>query len=380
MLNQLKTWVDHPENHEVYLDSFFRRQEPVVTEFRLPPERLEPRILALIDESFEPFASALDDALKEIHRVFKDAELRKEIQDQVRRNLKDTLTDDADDCVAFIFETLIRRAGSYNALIASVKVWTRESVRHLVIEWLQSKKGRGGNRERETPEADWIGASEGDQVESVIDRAPSSILTPGEALEKKSDCHMFYNFLQEHLTSEQWKLLELSDIDELPSLTVARMLGFEPKTDRLLEEAAKAMCARANGKAPPKFIQPLVEAAQAAGIAMNPGSDPLLMAAQIDEAARRLDAVGDVLETLKNNQIADRVRQRLKNLHRRVRRLIAKCPEIGLVCDSIQERADNRGEVGVHKFHAGGPDASDSCSGDGLEGEDGPDENREASV
>ena len=80
MLNQLKTWVDHPENHEVYLDSFFRRQEPVVTEFRLPPERLEPRILALIDESFEPFARALDDALKEIHRMFKDAELRKEIQ------------------------------------------------------------------------------------------------------------------------------------------------------------------------------------------------------------------------------------------------------------------------------------------------------------
>ena len=405
LLEQMKLLVDNELWHEHYLDGFFKRMLADAASF--------PGVISVEEwlvSRFKPFAVELDKTLYALYSFFSDRETWGHVKRKVWNALQERLHSQAMGCLAFIYKTLMWRICAYDPK-RSLEAYIEVSMNMLILEWLRSKHGNG-HPKRETSETD-LGSKEDDAGNDggFIALSASADADPAVQAEANDDWKKIYDFLSRELKDEKQKLLQFADIDEMPALDVARLLGYRADSERIALEIAWLLIAspfsllagiivrcgikrvanethaglaeRIRLRA---IISPLVSA-KIGQFALREGVTRtevvtsvawLLLAAHYQEAAKAVRAAGLVprrgeaaeqfmkrilsartelaevdkaLREIEDEAIASQVRQKLTTLHRKCRELFESDPEIHEIAKAVLARASQRGVMAPELFH-----------------------------
>jgi RNA polymerase sigma factor (sigma-70 family) len=319
------------------------------------------------------------------------------------------------ECCCFIYETLKRRAGSYDEKRKSHEAWIMVSVRNMVREWLKSKKGQGKSP-YETGESDLAGVDgAGGSFSGIRASLLAATADPSEELVASEDNKRFYEELGRALDEKSCRLLDLLDLQGLPMLAVARRLGYQAPSEQTALDLARLLIADrftdtaklivlyhlspCGKESPGDFVKRVelrmaqvsvlatrVEARAAlAGIAprellseaarvlsggrLRPAAEALTRAGMaplrgetVEQFSKRIHyargGLGDAdaqLEKLDDNKLAARVRREVCDLHKECRRLVEQNPELDALARAIMKRISQSGpdapEVLPNKDH-----------------------------
>jgi len=281
------------------------------------------------------------DIRREIRALFEKGNSHPEFLERTKRCLSPRFQSSANDCIGFIFETLLRRALAFDSRDGTLKAWVIGSIAvdGVVGEWLKSEHGAGGALHE---------AIDLDAGNFGIESLPGGALPGGDSASHRK----FHEYLAKHLRP-QWKaLFELLYEEGLESLEAALRLGEEPNFEKILCHVAK----RWNPHGPSKLrtkMDDLAEMLDRAGISMRHGeseeaygkrafgqitiaSNGGLMAPDLQTAIRLLRDLG-------NDQIAARVRKQLERMHESLRALIKADPRAMEIVRDILACAAERG-------------------------------------